>query len=48
MTVTLGAILVLVLGATLMIGAQSAFAQAESRAMIPGFPDFVIPGACSA
>jgi hypothetical protein len=48
MTVTLGAIVVLVLGTTLMIGSQSAFAQTESRSMIPGFPDFVIPGACLA
>ncbi len=38
MTVTLGAILVLVLGATLMIGAQSAFAQAESRASVSTEP----------
>src|SRR6188472_4672080 len=38
MTATLGAIVVLVLGATLMIDAQSALAQAESRASVSTEP----------
>ena len=38
MTVTLGAIVVLVLGATLMIDAQSVFAQTESRSMVSTDP----------